>query len=380
MKTIRFILMWLALYSVQAMAQTNNTLEVWMDKTISITADGTSVTYVTIYQRDPNVTYTTFNMVLTVPKGTRINQVREGRNMVNDIKLSERANDHNIACNMPEDRTIKIICMSPTLSDLYPDDIDGNPCEALFTIGLVADPSTYNGTYAVELTGCRFVNNVDNGLDYADLDHVEYSDFVITGGTDFPGVDFTIPAEQCGTLILPFDSKIPDGMNVYECNGISGDNTLLLNSVQTIAANTPYIVTGTAGQYHFNGDYKALLESYSTEYMTGVFEEVKAPEGAYVMQNHKSTTGIGFYKVGKATVKVKPYRCYLNALPNGAKMFKFAFDDVTGITETVSDEPAKVDVYSVDGKKIRSNVKWNNALNNLSPGVYIVNDKKVVKE
>lgn len=380
MKTIKILLLWLALYSVQAIAQPQE-LKVWMDESVSVTADGKTVTELKVYENDPTINYIAFNMVITVPKGVQINKVRSGREYINDIELSDRATTtHAIACNMPEEGMVKIICTSSLNQELYPDDIDGNPLDELFTIRFVADPAAYNGKYAIELSDCWFVKREDGDITANILDHVEYSDFVITGGTDFPGVDLTIPAEQCGTLILPFDSKIPDGMNVYECNGISGDNTLLLNSVPTITANTPYIITGTAGQYHFDGDYKALLESYSTEYMTGVFEEVNAPEGAYVMQNHKSTTGIGFYKVGNATVKVKPYRCYLNALPNGAKMFKFAFDDVTGITETVSDEPAKVDVYSVDGKKIRSNVKWNNALDNLIPGVYIVNDKKIVKE
>lgn len=381
MKTIKFLLMWLALYSVQAIAQTENTLEVWMDKNILVTADGKTVTKVTVYQRDPNANYTTFNMVITVPKGVHINKIRSGREYINDIELSERATGtHTIACNMPDDRNIKIICMSSQLQDLYPDDIDGNPYEPLFTIGLIADQTSYNGTYDIELTGCRFVKNEGSSLSHTDLDHVEYSDFTITGGTDFPGVDLTIPAEQCGTLILPFNSNIPDGMTVYECNGISGDNTLLLNSVPAITANTPYIITGTAGKYHFDGDYEALFDSYSTEYMTGVFEEVNAPVGSYVMQNHKATTGLGFYKVGSATVKVNPYRCYLNGLGSDAKMFKFELDDVTGIKDALSDKNTKVNVYSIDGKVVRSNVKISDALKNLGSGVYIVNDKKYVIE
>ena len=114
--------------------------------------------------------------------------------------------------------------------------------------------------------------------------------------------------------------------------------------------------------------------------MTGVFEEVNAPVGSYVMQNHKATTGLGFYKVGSATVKVNPYRCYLNVLGSDAKMFKFELDDVTGIKDALSDKNTKVNVYSIDGKVVRSNVKISDALKNLGSGVYIVNDKKYVIE
>lgn len=380
MKTIKILLFWLALYSVQAIAQPQE-LKVWMDESVSVTADGKTVTELKVYENDPTINYIAFNMVITVPKGVQINKVRSGREYINDIELSDRATTtHAIACNMPEEGMVKIICTSSLNQELYPDDIDGNPLDELFTIRFVAEPTAYNGKYAIELSDCWFVKREDGDITANILDHVEYSDFVITGGTDFPGVDFTIPAEQCGTLILPFDSKIPDGMNVYECNGISGDNTLLLNSVQTITANTPYIITGTAGQYHFNGDYKALQGSYSTKYMTGVFEEVTAPVGSYVMQNHKATTGIGFYKVGSATVKVNPYRCFLNSLDSDAKMFKIELDDVTGIKDAISDKSTTVNIYSMDGKIIRSNVKISDALKNLGSGVYIVNDKKYVIE
>lgn len=382
MRTVKLIMAGLALYAAQASAQTDNTLEVWMDESVSVTADGETVTYLTISEYDPNVNYIAFNMTLTLPKGVRVNQVRSGREYVNDIKLSEdrATTTHSIQCNMPEEGTLKIICVSSQNQALYPDDIDGNIVYPLFTVGLVADPTAINGAYDVEMTGCRFVKYLEDGttLAPADLDHTEYSRFTVTGGTDFPGIDFTLPAEGCGTMILPFDHDIPEGMTVYSCEGISGGNTLVLQNVPEIEANTPYVVTGPEGTYHFKGEYRALKPYYSTPYMTGVFEEMKVPEGNYVMQNHKETHGVGFYRVGSIETIINPYRCYVNAMSNGVNVFRLGLDDATGIDYTKEDGNETVNVYGTGGQIVRAGVKRNQALEGLAPGVYIIKDQKYI--
>lgn len=391
MKATRILLLWLALYSAQAIARTDNTLEVWMDKDVTLTADGTTVTKLTVYEKNPNVDYTSFNMTISVPKGVRINKVKSGRDYKNDIELSVRANDHTIACNMPEEGMIKIISFSQQLLPYYPDDEDGNVYYPMFTIGLVADPSAYNGDYTIELSDCWFNAIDDTNTPYPNiLDHVEYSNFTITGGTDFPGVDYTVPAEGCGTMILPFDADIPSGMAVYSCTGVSDGYVLQLEEVPSIKENTPYIVKGTPGTYHFDGVYKSLCK-YHSQYMTGVFARIEVPEGAYVMQNHKETTGIGFYRVDNSVlndngepviVNISPYHCYLNELPSMAKMYRLPFGETTGIEscDDADDVNAVVSVYNVEGQIVRANVSRAKALKGLKRGVYIVNNKKYVVE
>ena len=199
MKTVKLLLAWLALYAAQAMAQTA-TLEVWMDKNVTVTADGKTVTYLTVSEKDPNVNYIAYNMTITLPKGFKVNQVKQGREYVNDITLSERATStHQIDCNMPEEGMLKVICTSTSNYEMYPDDAEGNIIYPIFTVGLVADPSTINGTYDVEMTGVRFVRYLEDGntLAAVDLDHIEYSEFTVTGGTDFPGIDYSLPSEGC---------------------------------------------------------------------------------------------------------------------------------------------------------------------------------------
>ena len=51
----------------------------------------------------------------------------------------------------------------------------------------------------------------------------------------------------------------------------------------------------------------------------------------------------------------------------------------TGIAGVLGNGDTKVSVYSVDGRKVRSNVKVQNALMGLRPGIYVVNGRKVLK-
>lgn len=378
MKHFRKILLLLLLATLPRMVDASETLEVWMDKSVSFTADGKTVTKLMFRERDPNINYIAFNMTLTVPKGIHINQVKSGRNYVNDIKLTERATStHAIACNMPDETTVKIICTSSLNEELYPDDEEGKLIDELFEIGFVADADTYNGTYAIEMTGCKFVQNDENDQIIGHvLDHTEYCDFVVSGGKDFPGVDYTLSSSRLGTLILPFNSEIPDGLSVYECVGISENGYVELGKVSSFTANTPYIVAGAPKSYHFSGIYRGLKDSYSTDYMTGVYVDTTVPQGAYVLQN-QATDGLGFYKVENDEIKISPYRCWLNASNENLACLKIDLGDVSSIEEIVSDNNI-VDVYSIDGILILSKVVMKDAFKNLPQGIYVVNNRKYI--
>lgn len=377
-KHFRKILFLLLLAALPRMVDASETLEVWMDKSVSFTADGKTVTKLMFREKDPNINYIAFNMTLTVPKGIHINQVKSGRNYVNDIKLTERATStHAIACNMPDETTVKIICTSSLNEELYPNDEEGKLMDELFEIGFVADANTYNGTYAIEMTGCKFVQNDENNQIIGHvLDHTEYCDFVVSGGKNFPGVDYTLSSSRLGTLMLPFNSEIPDGLSVYECVGISGNGYVELGKVSSFTANTPYIVAGAPKSYHFDGIYRGMKDSYSTDYMTGVYVDTTVQQGAYVLQN-QATEGLGFYKVENDDIKISPYRCWLNAPNENLACLKVDLGDVSSIEEIASDNTI-VDVYSMDGILLRSKVMMKDAFKNLPQGIYVVNNKKYI--
>ena len=352
-------------------------LQVWTDAELKFTADGKTVTYMTVYEKNPDVDYTAFNMEFTLPRGFRINLVKKGREWVKDISLSVRASStHTINCNMPDPTLLKIISTSSQNENYYPDDEDGNECTELFTIGLVADPETYNGTYAIQMDGARFVKKDASGISADDLDHVEYSNVTVSGGTDFPGVTYTLPSQGIGTLIVPFNFVPQPGFEVYDCTGLDG-STLQLEKVVEAKANTPYIVRGTPGTYNLNGNYCGLKDSYSTPFLTGVYVDTQVPDGAYVMQDQK-VNGLGFYQVAKGqNITISPYRCYLNAQKMAMSRLQFGFGEATGVDEVAGEGLECVDVYSVSGILLRSKVKAADALKGLQPGVYVVNNKRV---
>lgn len=190
-------------------------------------------------------------------------------------------------------------------------------------------------------------------------------------------VEYTI---HCGwgTLILPFDSQIPDGMTVYSCNNITNDNYLSLNKVNTINANTPYIVSGN-GSYIFSGINTATSEYYTSGLLTGVFNGMKAPVNSYVLQNQNNE--IAFYKVEDAEPWINPNHAYL-LLPEsfGTNLHKLYFDpEITGTDIIITDNNPFVNVYNLNGMKIRSNIRLVNALDCLPNGIYIINRHKIIK-
>ena len=377
MKIRQWTMLLLAFAPFLAFAQSSK-LQVWTDAEMKFTADGKTVTYMTVYEKNPDVDYTAFNMEFTLPRGFRINLVKKGREWVKDINLSVRASStHTINCNMPDPTLLKIISTSSQNENYYPDDEDGNECTELFTIGLVADPETYNGTYAIQMDGARFVKKDASGISADDLDHVEYSKVIVTGGTDFSGVSYTLSPLGIGTLIVPFKFVPQSGFEVYNCTGLNG-SSIQLEKVEEAQANTPYIVCGTPGTYHLNGNYCGLNDSYSTPYLTGVYVDTKVPEGAYVMQNQE-IDGLGFYQVAKGqNITINPYRCYLNKQEIAFSQLKLYFGAITGIDDFVGENAERVDVYTVSGILIRSKVKAKDALKGLHPGVYVVNNKRII--
>lgn len=155
------IIMVICLCGLRAGAYTTTTdpeLRVWCDMPVFV-ADGKTVNYITVYEHDDRgIDYSAFNMEFTFPEGLSVNQVKQGRDMVDDIFMSARAAaTHSISCNMRYGYNLRIIATSSMNDNLYPDDEDGNPMDELFTVGLIADPSLAPGTYDVPFFGIKFV-------------------------------------------------------------------------------------------------------------------------------------------------------------------------------------------------------------------------------
>lgn len=348
------------LFAVQVKAQTE-TIRVWMDD-VTLTADSQSVTRLYLYEKDV-VNYTAFSLTLNVPKGVKIAQVKQDRNYKNDIRLTERLDDHTISCNMLEDgRTIKIIAYSPSNAEFYPDNVDGEPIDSIFSIGLVAEPAMCNGNYVISIEGCKFV--LPDATASVPGEPIEAS-MTIVGGKDHITIDYLMTDAGVGTLILPFDAEIPDGLRAFKCTEIVGESVMLVEQSR-IAANEPLLMAGEMGNYSFKGVPKNNADVYSDGLLTGVYVPMSITEG-YMLQSQEGK--VGFYKVNPDNPTTVPaYSCFLNA-NRDIEFFALSIYGTTGLEELPKNSSANVSVFDMQGRKINK-VR--------DRGVYIIDGKKQV--
>lgn len=346
----------------QAAAQNIQTesLRVWMDD-ITLTADGQTATRLTVYENDSERDYTAFNMSLVVPDGITVAQVKKGRNWVNSIELSVRAAEtHTISCNMPEGTLIKIMCSSTQNDDFYPDDEDGNLVDELFTIDLIADPQMMNGSYTVTTEGVVFAHNQNNQVTGYVPATMPSFQMTITGGQDGLTIPYTLSAAGVGTLCLPFDAEVPDGLVVLTATDVIG-NEVQLSAQTSIVAGTPLIVTGEPGTYTFKGAPTVTGTEFSEGVLSGVTEQKVITEG-YVLQRLNGVTG--FYRVDPAKpITVPAYRCWLNYAGDAEVLpFRFDIDAVNGLKQSGREG----DRYDLSGRRTDGRRR----------GVYIQDGKK----
>ncbi len=201
-----------------------------------------------------------------------------------------------------------------------------------------------------------------------------------------PAVTLKVTEAGFATVMLPYAVKeIPEGIKVYatesaEESQVAGNKVLTLTEATEIAANTPYIVEGKAGEYTFTGVGAAYNDAYTAGLLTGTFVQTTAVPGTYVLQNNNGIAG--FYRVAEgAEPTVGANRAYLTAPADAsAEVTAFVFEGVLTGIQGVDAAAAQVDVYTIDGVKVREGVKMSEALNGLSKGIYVVNGaKKAVK-
>lgn len=363
-KTMFLTYLLLALFGVQAQAQS---LRVWMDD-MEVTADGQTVTYMTVKMTDPNDLYAGFQMGITVPEGISIHQIRSGRVMVNDAKLNEYRFEglgHSLTVNMPNSTTIKLGCMDTRdNAEFYRDDAEGNIVEELFTIGLVGSNDMINGEYTIEMWDVEMIHQNATGVKPSNTDLT--AKMTVKGGKDTEPttIPYTLTACGYGTLILPFDAELPVGVKAYTCTELDG-NVIVVEEQGAITANTPLLLCGTPGNYNFTGVSVAEEESYTEGLLTGVFASTEITSG-YVLQSQSGTTG--FYRV-ENPLTVPANRCYLN-VPSQSRMLSLNFDadGTTAIDTTRSEQQSKV--YDLSGRKVIRKAK----------GVVVKDGVKVIRK
>lgn len=250
--------------------------------------------------------------------------------------------------------------------------------------------ATINGTVAIKATnknGLVYTNSVNSlsGIDNNIVKDGICANLVLTDGYPFTATKnfeatkatytmTSIADGKFGTLVLPFAAQLPADGKAYALDGELNviDGELVGSAVTSLAANKPVLVT-KAGEYTTSA--VSVAETSASQIntngnLTGVYQNTEAPVGSYVLQNHPATQGVAFYLVGEVKPTVKPFRAFIPTQDAKVKAIKVVFDgEATGIKEITSDN-TKAEIFDLSGRRVAKAQK----------GVYIINDKKVIKK
>lgn len=193
--------------------------------------------------------------------------------------------------------------------------------------------------------------------------------------------DYTLTAAGWGTVIIPFDCEKPEGLTIYECTSVN-DGKLVVEEVNSFKANTPYLLKGPKDvdtTYPLEGYAAKHEDKYEKGVMVGVYSWQEPPADSYVLQNQDE--GLAFYRhLAGNGVEVGPNRCYIKPQSGELKSIQFPDDETNGVANANATDSSLVDVYTTAGVKVKHQVEMGKALNDLPAGLYIINNKKIVKK
>lgn len=194
--------------------------------------------------------------------------------------------------------------------------------------------------------------------------------------------EYVMTAAGWGTIIIPFDCEKPEGLTIYECTSVN-DGKLVVEEVNCLKANTPYLLKGTKGEqtnYLLEGYAAKHEDKYEKGVMVGVYVKQEPPLNSYILQSQEA--GLAFYchlDQGNGAW-VGPNRCYIKPQDGGLKSIQFPDDETNGVRTANAADSTLVDVYTTTGVKVKHQVEKGKALNDLPADLYIINNKKIVKK
>lgn len=237
--------------------------------------------------------------------------------------------------------------------------------------------------------------NLTNGEDYDISNNVVYNNVLIWYNDVYTdqtrplakivgkkeNYDYTLTAAGWGTIIIPFDCEKPEGLTIYECTSVN-DGKLVVEEVNSFKANTPYLLKGPKDVetiYPLEGYAAKHEDKYENGVMVGVYSWQEPPADSYVLQDQDA--GLAFYRhLAGNGVEVGPNRCYIKPQSGELKSIQFPDDETNGVAYANATDSTLVDVYTTAGVKVKHQVEMGKALNDLPAGLYIINNKKIVKK
>ena len=273
---------------------------------------------------------------------------------------------HTVSCNLLEGNRLRVSCMAQDNSDFKA--TSGTLFMVYVTVNTSAFTSSFSPKPIVKLSGLNLTTSAAVKYVPADFACRPFTTGIPTARTLPVNVS---AGNKVGTLILPFDADLPNGLRAYTCNALDGD-LLTLTPASSIEACKPYIVYAENG-YSGNLSGTATLtdddnvtDVFADGYLTGVLSATTVNTG-YILQNQGS--GPMFYDAEGVTFSLPAGRCYLTPPPSDVKAFAFNFDDAVGIdaTSSIVNHQSSI-LFDLSGRKVFSP----------SRGIYIQGTRKVV--
>ena len=209
------------------------------------------------------------------------------------------------------------------------------------------------------------------------------------GETPNSPLEISVSDAGYATYYAPNAFTMPEGLTGGIAKSVDTDASKLTidwcyQPGSTVPALTGIILQGNEGEY--TGEPSVAAATAPTgNLLRGTLEETTIDEAGYLYYKlANDSEGIGFYRDAAEGTSINngANKAYLaiEQTPKASETNFFLWDwEATGIAGTVADEAAPVDVYTLSGIRVRTQVAPAEALDGLQKGIYIVNGKKVIK-
>lgn len=200
----------------------------------------------------------------------------------------------------------------------------------------------------------------------------------------------SLPAGKHVSTFLPVAADVPAGCKAYAFVESSDENTIGLEAVTNLNANTPYIIYNdnseavdltfsTTADIWFTAD-KETAETFGNATVKGNFSKFSGDGTQYVLDGNSYDENTNTLKLKKCTesTAIVPFRVYftLNNPATQASEIKFVLPgNATGINDINANTQTTADVYSIDGRLVKHGAT---SVKGLASGVYVMNGKKYV--
>lgn len=256
--------------------------------------------------------------------------------------------------------------------------------------------NSYKWVYEDELWKCG-----DNTRAMAmNADATGFGAYVLSGvGSTYPaavtmpivnGYHRDVTSGNYGTICLPYAVSAGDydGVEFFSVAGKVMENgeatAIVLNEETELEAGKPYVFSATTDKLIAIYSGEAAAKEVEGNGLVGSFEGTDVTEGMYLLKDNtvkKVGSAGGHIAENRAYFDLSQMSEYTEAVGVNQRLISLGGNDgdgTTGVDGIEAEGNALVDVYTIGGVQVRSQVAASEATDGLAKGIYIVNGKKVV--